>query len=138
MVKVTRHATKRTTKRLGIPKRATKKNAERALQYGIRHTEARGGLNRYMTALFFRHETANNIRIYCGTVYIFKDEELITLFPLPQKFRKTAEYIKKKKESQQTTSKRIIKLVNDEIQSINIQSCDCKSYNCCCSELLIG
>lgn len=104
MAVVTRHATKRAKKRLGIPKRCSEKNAEKALQYGIRHSETTGGLNRYITSLYLRHGTANNIRIYCGNVYIFQNERLITLFPLPQKYRKTADNLKQKKEAGQNES----------------------------------
>ena len=139
MVKVTRHATKRTRQRLGLPKRASIRNAERALQNGIRHTEARGSLKRYMTDLFLKYKIANNIRIFCGTVYIFQCEKLITLFPLPQKYRKTAEYLKKKKEAQQTTSRRIIRLLNDEVMNVSLQAEPQNNY-CICyySELLLG
>lgn len=91
MAYVTKHATRRTKERVGLPKRLSKKNAEKALQEGIRHEETRGSLHRYIGALYWRNQTANNVRIYCNNVYIFHDDILITIFPLPQKYRKTAE-----------------------------------------------
>jgi len=94
--RVTNHAAKRTKERLGIPKRISEKNAEKALQFGIRHSETSGGLHRYISSLYWKQQTANNVRIYCGNVYIFHDETLITVFPLPQKYRKTAEQIRRK------------------------------------------
>lgn len=36
------------------------------------------------------------IRIYCNNVYIFNNDVLITVFPLPQKYRSTAQKIKRK------------------------------------------
>ena len=45
---------------------------------------------------FEKNQTANNVRIYCDNVYIFHNETLITVFPLPQKYRKTAEQIRRK------------------------------------------
>jgi len=96
MTIVTKHAIQRTKERLGLPKKASDKNADRALQFGIRHCDTRGSLHRYITALYWKHETANNIRIYCGNVYIFHGKTLITIFPLPQKYRKTAMQINRK------------------------------------------
>lgn len=95
--RVTSHAAKRTKERLGIPKRISEKNAKKALQFGIRHSETSGGLHRYISSLYWKQQTANNVRIYCGNVYIFHDETLITVFPLPQKYRKTADRLRKEK-----------------------------------------
>ena len=90
MAYITKHAVQRTKQRVGLPKSAAARNADRALRDGIQHNETSGGLHRYIEALYWRHCTANNIRIYCNNVYIFHDDILITLFPLPGKYRKTA------------------------------------------------
>ena len=99
-MRVTRHAAKRTRSRLGLPKRSVTKNAENALRYGLTHKETAGNLNRYITSLYLKHRTANNIRIYCDTVYIFHGERLITLFPLPTKYKNTAARIKDKRKEE--------------------------------------
>lgn len=91
MAYVTVHAAKRTKERVGLPKRATVKNAEKALNEGIRHKDTSGSLHRYIEALYWKNQAANNIRVYCGNVYIFHDDILITVLSLPQKYRKTAE-----------------------------------------------
>lgn len=96
MAELTRHAVERTKRRVGVPKGAAAKNAERALQDGIKHSDTAGSLNRYFTALYFRHQTADNIRIYCDMVYIFVGERLITVYPLPQRYRRIAANVKKK------------------------------------------
>ena len=96
MARVTNHAARRTKERLGLSKKLSHKNAENALRYGIRHSDTSGSLNRYISALYWKHETANNVRIYCNNVYIFHGETLITIFPLPQKYRKTAARINRK------------------------------------------
>ena len=95
MVYVTDHAAKRSKERLGLPKGVTSKNAERALHRGIKHGDTSGSLRRYLDGLYLKRETANNIRIYCNNVYIFHNEMLITVFPLPQEFRKTVEKLRK-------------------------------------------
>lgn len=99
MIYVTDHAAKRAKQRLGLPKRVVCKNAERALHKGIKHENTRGALRRYLDGLYLKRETANNIRIYCNSVYIFHNEMLITIFPLPQEFRKTAEKLKRENQN---------------------------------------
>lgn len=81
---------------MGLPRKAVDANAARALEYGIRHSETSGSLHRYIEALYWKEQTANNIRIWMQNVYIFHNETLITVFPLPQKYRKTAENIRRK------------------------------------------
>lgn len=94
---VTRHGGRRMRQRLGIPKKATEKNAQRALQSGIRHAETVGALNNYLHTLYVEHGNANNLRVWCNYVYVFCDERLITVFQLPQKYRRTAEKLKRRK-----------------------------------------
>lgn len=97
MARVTNHAAWRTKERLGISKRISEKNADKALQMGIQHSDTSGGLHRYITALYWKHQTANNVRIYCDNVYIFHGNTLITVFPLPQKHRKTVDKLRREK-----------------------------------------
>lgn len=94
--KVTDHATKRTKERLGLPKKLATKNAERALQEGLRHRDTGGSLFRYIESLYWKDRTANNVRIYCNYVYIFHDSLLITVYPLPQRYRKTVDKLRRK------------------------------------------
>lgn len=96
-VNVTRHADKRIRKRNGLPRSAVEKNAANALVYGITRTESNGALHRYMDALWHKYRNGDNARVYNGSVYIFDSETLITVFPLPPKYRKTAENQKKER-----------------------------------------
>lgn len=89
MANICRHATKRFKQRLGVHKGDCNKNAENALKRGIKHNETEGSLNRYITALYFRNRTANNIRIYNGSVYLFSNTRLITVFKVPPKYTET-------------------------------------------------
>lgn len=96
-MRITRHAEKRTRLRLGLPKRSVTKNAENALRYGLTHKDTTGSFNRYITGLYLKHGNGNNIRIYCNTVYIFSGDKLITLFPLPQRYKKIAKSLTEKR-----------------------------------------
>ena len=99
MVNVTNHATKRTKERLGLSKKLTTKNAERALVEGLHHRDTGGSLYRYIESLYWKNRTANNVRIYCNYVYIFHDSLLITVYPLPQRYRKTVDKLRRKENS---------------------------------------
>ena len=54
MCYLTDHAVQRTKERVGLPKRSAEKNAQKALESGIRHCETKGSLNRYITALYWK------------------------------------------------------------------------------------
>ena len=95
MTQVTKHAQKRFKQRCGVHKTDTQKNARRALRDGVAHKGLTGSLKRYMDALYFRHRRANNIRLYNGSVFIFTGEKLITVFPIPDKYKDDPQLQKK-------------------------------------------
>ena len=100
MAYVTKHGKKRIKQRCKVSKKSAYKLAEKALKKGITHSETRGSLNRYLTSLYFKNQTANNIRIYNFKVFIFIGSVLITVLDLPAKYRKTVENILGSKNSE--------------------------------------
>lgn len=88
VAKVSRHGYLRSKERIGLNKRATDKIVLKALEYGISHKEVGGTLSRYFDFLYLSHGKGNNIRIYAERVFIFDDEFLITVFNLPNEFKK--------------------------------------------------
>lgn len=90
---VSKHGRDRIRERIGIPKKAVEKNAKRAYEHGLKHGELNGGLKKYADAVYFENRTANNIRIYCGMTYVFCGNVLITVMPLPEKFKKKADIL---------------------------------------------
>ena len=94
---ITDHSERRFKERSGLPKRLVTKNAALALERGITHADTAGSLRRYFDKLFLTNRNANNIRVYCGMVYIFSYDILITVFQLPTAYRKTAAKIQEKK-----------------------------------------
>lgn len=93
---ITRHATARLRERLGIPKTAVERNAAKALTKGITVAETTGRLRQYLDYLYLCQHKANNVRIHTRYVYIFQDERLITVFPLPQVYRKAVDKIQRR------------------------------------------
>ena len=90
-VAVTHHAVKRCRKRLGLPKRAVTRNAERAFAEGRQHGDFTGSFKRYLDRVHFKDPSVNQLRVFGGTLFLFADGVLITAWPVPPKFRKIAE-----------------------------------------------
>ncbi len=93
---VTRHAGRRARERLGIPKKATQSNADRALRNGIHLEQTSGSLRRYLDYIWYNDTPKNNIRIYHQNIYIFNNDILVTILPLPAKYHKTADKLEHK------------------------------------------
>ena len=82
------HARDRIQERCGINKASCDRIAKIAFDNGLTHAEATGQLKAYITKIFNRNESANNIRIYAEKIWIFANVELVN-FKLRQK-RKAA------------------------------------------------
>ena len=95
--RVSRHGAKRARERLGIPLNAVKKNAEKALKYGVHRQDASGPFRRYLDALYYEYETANNMRVYNRHIYIFCGEVLVTVMNVPYKYFDAADVAQRRK-----------------------------------------
>lgn len=85
MVAVTTHAKKRLKERCGVTKNSALKMAERAFNKGISFENASTDLKKYISSVYLCHEkSCNNIRIYGNMVYIFDNQTLITVYPIPE------------------------------------------------------
>jgi len=99
---VTRHANKRIRQRIGIPKGAVERNADKALRSGVPRTEYGGQLRRYLDSLYFRYGcAADNIMTYNDHVYVFNGGILITVLHLPSRYLKAAQAQQKKRGQQE-------------------------------------
>ena len=85
-VYVTIHAKKRLKQRVGLPKSACQRHAQKAFDNGRCHQDVRGSLKRYLDHLFLSHKTANEIRIYGQFIYLFANTNLMTVLHVPKKF----------------------------------------------------
>ena len=86
-VVVTTHAAKRFKQRVGLSKKACQAQAERAMESGYSHADAKGRAKRSLDKLFLEHRTANNIRVYGEHVYLFAGSTLVTVLNLPKSVR---------------------------------------------------
>ena len=96
-VVMTNHSIQRTKERVGLSKKIADKNAQKALECGITHSECKAGLRRYLDKLYLSNGNANNVRIYHRFVYMFRDNKLLTILPLPRKFDYLADKLQQQK-----------------------------------------
>ena len=97
MAVLTNHGEWRLRKRVGIPKSAADKVADKALEHGIGRGDCNGPLRRYLEGIYFAYGSGNNVRIYNRKVYVFEGPVLITVFNLPKKYLSRAESILRRK-----------------------------------------
>lgn len=95
-VKITDHAFNRAKERLNWKRNVLEKESCKAYEFGIKHSDTKGSLNKYVTKLWFDYKTANNIRIMGENIFLFKDDLLITIYQLPFKMRKYVKRCNKK------------------------------------------
>lgn len=97
---VTKHGAKRIKERIGLGKGSVQKNVEKALVEGITHADTKGSLHRYLDGVYLLNERPNNMRIYNHMLYLFRGNILITVLPLPQKYRACADKLQKQKKAE--------------------------------------
>lgn len=83
--------------RCGFNRKAQGRMAEKAFYEGITHKQTKSRLHKWVTSLFFKNCNANNIRLYGDNAYIFCDETLVTVIPIPNDLRKDFEKMVKRK-----------------------------------------
>lgn len=98
-LRVSRHGARRARERLGLPKNAVKKNAERAMWEGVKREETYGPFRRYLDAMYYDYGTANNLRVYNRHIYIFCNEVLVTVLKIPYKYFDVADVIQRRKKA---------------------------------------
>lgn len=82
-MEVSNHAKERMKERCGFNKKSCDKMANKAFKEGISHSQTKGRLNKWVTSLYFKNKSANNIRLYGDKAYIFCDKVLVTVIQIP-------------------------------------------------------
>lgn len=89
-IQISVHAIQRVRKRCGIQKKAVPKLVREAMEQGRRHSDFSGKFCRYLDGVFLKEKSANNMRVHNGFLFLFRDQLLITAWPVPPQFRKAA------------------------------------------------
>lgn len=79
-LQASQHAYDRAKKRFKWKPETLDKMMAKAYHEGIRHSQTKGSLKKYISGLYLRYKKANNIRIYGQNVYLFRNKKLITLY----------------------------------------------------------
>ena len=82
-MEVSNHAKERMKERCGFNKKSCDRMASKAFEEGISHKQTKGRLNKWVTSLYFKNKSANNIKLYGDKAYIFCDSVLVTVIQIP-------------------------------------------------------
>ena len=83
-VVVTKHAMRRMKERMGLPRSAVQRTADRAWEHGTHHADANNRLGRkWLDAVYFKERKANQMRIYGEFLYLFRNRKLLTVLLVP-------------------------------------------------------
>lgn len=82
-MRVSNHARKRMKERCGTNKKSSDRVANLAFERGLTHQEVTGKLCRWVDGVYLKHHTGNQIRLYNGKVFIFHNDVLVTVKPIP-------------------------------------------------------
>ena len=91
MIYVTSHAYEKGRERLSLNKKSLLKLTTTAFERGLKHTDLKASLKKYIDKLFFNNSGRSknfNIRIYGEVLFIFDNERLITLYQIPSNLKK--------------------------------------------------
>ena len=86
-IEVSRHAYERLHERCGLSRKAATRMAEKAFYTGMKHSDTKGQINRWITSLYFNNKNANNIRLYGNFAYIFCNKILVTVLEIPNNLK---------------------------------------------------
>lgn len=93
---ISNHARKRMKERCGLNKKSQGHIVQKVIESGISHKQTKGRLNKWITSLYFKNKSANNIRLYGDKAYIFSDKTLITVLQIPENLTKDLKFMIKR------------------------------------------
>ena len=87
-IKITKHAYDRAKERLGWKKSALENTAPKAFTVGTKHTDAKSKLRKYFDGIWRKYKNADNCRVHGEVFYLFRQNILITVYPVPNYLKK--------------------------------------------------
>ena len=86
-IQVSKHAEKRLRERCGLNNKSLNRMANKVFECGIKHSDTKGKLCKWVDSLYFHNKQANNIRLYGDKAYIFCGSTLVTVIQIPSDLR---------------------------------------------------
>ena len=90
----TKHAYDRAKQRLGWKKSVLEKMMGRAIEQGFEHGQTKGRLKKHLNQLWKDYRICNNMRIHGEVLFVFKDNLLITVYRLDNKYISSLSYLR--------------------------------------------
>ena len=90
MIRLTTHGEERVADRLGLPQRRIEQAVANAYVRGKRREQIRGPLRDYLDKRYrkgVRENTATNLIVFGGNIYLFEGNTLVTMWPIPEQFK---------------------------------------------------
>jgi hypothetical protein len=100
--KTTIHGYARTAQRCRVVGAEAKRMVDMAYKNGIPVSETYGALQKYLESKSFKNHS--EVKVYGNRVYIFKENALITVCPMPPYFYKAVNSIIKNKANRRNTN----------------------------------
>ncbi|WP_294203117.1 hypothetical protein [uncultured Chryseobacterium sp.] len=95
-VLITIHAYERARERYRWKKVTLIKMAQIAFKEGVKYSDTKGELKKFINKVQQNNQKVNNIRLYGQDIYFFDDNVLITLYQLPNTLKKYMRIFKPK------------------------------------------
>lgn len=92
---ITEHAYLRAKERLSLNHKSFYKLATKAYKKGIKHSDTKGSLNKYIASIWFKYKNASNVRIFGENIFLFNKNVLITVYQVPNEFKRLINKISK-------------------------------------------
>lgn len=73
--------------RLGLPRKATLAEAERAAAKGLHISETRGSLRKYLDHMHFIYRSGADYRVTPSGIYVINEGVVVTVLPIPKNLR---------------------------------------------------
>lgn len=131
--KLTKHSKMRSKTRLNVSSNRAKSEAQFAYKRGIRLHEAYDPkLKYFMNTKYYSHSDKCNMIVYNGNLYFFKQNIVITVYPLPEELKPIAQKIQREKKEgiletilTQRKERIICEACNSRMKFINVDYYEC-------------
>lgn len=87
-MQITKHGEARLKQRCGFCRKSQERMAARIYENGVPREMTKGQLNKWLNRVYSKNTNADGIRVYGDNTYIFCEEKLVTVLPVPQEIRK--------------------------------------------------
>lgn len=116
--KVTRHAAKRVEERVSR-KLKPNKVFNKALKQGRSLSEFYGDFREYLESKLHNYKHTD-VKVYDNNVYVYNNKVMITVYPVPEKYRPIKDYMTRYRNSRDEYLKALYKYVDKNLVSIDV------------------